>query len=70
MTSEFYSTIEVADGQYQGKWGGYKITFEYGNKEVTVDTEIGVRGMNVPCTFRVVDGKLVQESVRTLSYAK
>lgn len=60
---EFYIRILMPDGQYQGRWGGYVIQFEHDGKPVVVRTELGVRGINIPVTFQIVDGLLDNKSI-------
>lgn len=65
MNEPFQIPVKIPDGQYTGRWGGYEINFEHDGQPVNVRTKIGVRGINIPCTFRIVDGKLDDESVET-----
>lgn len=61
---KFYTPIKIPDGSYKGKWSGYEINFDYEGREVNVHTDIGVRGINIPCSFEIENGKLKQKSVK------
>lgn len=55
-----------ADGTYEGLQGGYVCTFKapYASApdghiwEFSVNTQTGVRGMNIPATVAVVNGEI------------
>lgn len=63
---KFYTPTTVPDGEYTGRWGGYEINFEHEGREVNVCTiERGVRGINIPCKFRIVNGRLDESTLET-----
>jgi hypothetical protein len=58
---EKYSPVKpwnLPSGDYPGLWGGYVVTFVIGKNHYRAATEIGVRGMNIPCVV-VVDKHIV-----------
>lgn len=61
--SVFLIPIDIPDGNYVGKWSGYTLKFEYDGVKVQTNTKEGVRGLNIPVTFDVVCGKMVQKSI-------
>lgn len=62
---KFYAPVEVPDGEYKGRWSGYVIQFEHEGQQVMARTKLGVRGINIPVTFRIVEGKLDNDSINT-----
>lgn len=66
MTDQFFTPIEVANGTYSGLWSGHDLTWEYDGKKVQVHTDRGVRGLNIPVTFDVVDNRVDEESIKTV----
>lgn len=46
----------IPDGQYPGFWGGYSVRFVADRLDVSASTEIGVRGLNIPCIVTVFAG--------------
>lgn len=49
---------EIPDGEYQGKWGGYTVTFKVDGKRHEAKTSIGVRCIDCPCTVVVRGGQI------------
>ena len=47
------------DGEYRGLWSGYNVRFKVADGRIYVgETSIGVRGIDIPCTVIVSDGKV------------
>lgn len=49
----------LPDGGYAGLISGYTVTFRTNGRVFEAQAEIGVRGLNVPCTVVVKDGSAV-----------
>lgn len=47
---------KIPEGDYPGSWSGYVVLAGIGNVVYELQTEDGVRGLNVPCTIKVRDG--------------
>lgn len=43
----------LPDGLYKGLWGGYKVRLTYKGDEYELETEDGVKGMNIPVAISV-----------------
>ncbi len=48
--------IHLPEGEHAGKWGGYVVNATIGGKSYVLHTNVGVRGMNVPCVVKVHGG--------------
>ena len=46
----------LPDGLYNGVWGGYVIEVKYKDKTFELETEEGVRGMDIKVVVEVKDG--------------
>ena len=55
--------VQIPDGSYSGLWSGHIIRFQVAAKSVEVETSTGVRGINIPVSFSVVGGKVVESSI-------
>jgi hypothetical protein len=53
-------------GRFLGTWSGHLLTFVKDGKRINFTTTFGVRGINVPVTFQIVNGVLDEDSIRTL----
>lgn len=61
----FLKAVDIPDGSYEGKWSGYQIKFQCNGEEIVAKTVIGIRGINVPVKFQVVNQHIVEESIET-----
>ena len=52
----FLTEAIIPDGEYTGGWSGYELEFEYDGKTVIQTTKRGVRGVNIPVSFRYKGG--------------
>ena len=50
-------TAHIPDGYYKGLWGSNVITMTYNKEEFELETEEGVRGMNIPVVVIVKEGE-------------
>lgn len=50
---EVVSKPEIPKGEYPGTWGGYIVLFRVGDKQYRGHTDVGVRGINIPCIVSV-----------------
>lgn len=66
MEARYREPVDVPDGVYVGRQSGYRLSWEFGGREVDVITSIGIRGMNVPTRFALKDGKVLQESIERI----
>ena len=57
----------LPNGDYEALWGGYEVETVINGKKHRIYTTTGVRGMNIPCIVRVLNGVV---SVWTLERAK
>ena len=57
MQTKSKNKVELIDGSYKGIWGGYIVVI-MGNG-YTFETEIGVKGINIPVTVEVKDGEAI-----------
>ena len=48
----------LPDGSYSGIWGGYQVDLTHQGEKYLLKTTDGVRGMNIPCTVLVANGKV------------
>lgn len=48
--------VNLPNGNYAGKWTGYIIKVTIAGKKCQLETEIGIRGIDEPCTVRVLYG--------------
>ena len=55
----------LPDGYYNGVWGGYSIDVNYKSKAYELETEDGVRGINVKVIVEVKDGIATFEEVNS-----
>ena len=55
----------LPDGYYNGVWGGYSIDVIYKSKAYELETEEGVRGINVKVIVEVKDGVATFEEVNS-----
>lgn len=46
----------LPDGVYKGIWGGHVIVVNYDNRTFELNTEIGVRGMNISVVVTITNG--------------
>jgi hypothetical protein len=53
----------LPDGNYTGTWGGYVIELNYEDKTYELNTEEGVRGMNIKVIINVRDGVATYHTV-------
>ena len=60
---EFFAPADIPDGEYEGTMSGHHLMCRYKGKDVFVETDLGVRGINVPHRFRIVDGRVDEESI-------
>ncbi len=51
-----YKKSALPDGSYSGLMSGYTVSFSVNGKMFEAQAEIGVRGLNIPCTVTVTDG--------------
>ncbi len=51
------------DGEYVGKWGGYKVVFQGSDGLYHGTTIDGVRGIEIPVIVTIKDGKATVEIV-------
>lgn len=65
-TIRYRMPVNVPDGTYDGKWGGYRLVWQVDGNEVDIQTKIGVRGINIPVRFSVIDGKVDQDSIKVI----
>ena len=49
---------ELYDGTYPGIQGGYIVTFKIGEHSYELETDIGVKGINIPCTVHIDKGDI------------
>lgn len=49
-------TVKLPDGNYSGLWSGYTIELRHSSGMYRLETEEGIRGINIPVTVSVVDG--------------
>lgn len=46
------------DGTYAGTWSGYEVAFSADGLRYKADTQVGIRGMDVPCEVTVINGEI------------
>lgn len=59
--------IEVPDGCYQGLFTGHTMVWKVNDRDVYQNTDLGVRGVNVPHKFFVKDGRIVEKTIIPVS---
>jgi len=63
----------INEGTFTGKWGGYQLEFNDGERDHNIRTGTGVRGIDIPVQFDVKNGSVVEESITVIKpdrYAK
>lgn len=53
--------VTLPDGRYKAIWTAYTARFSHDGKAYTVDTSVGVRGINCPCVVVVENGCVTVE---------
>ena len=43
----------IPNGTYTGVWGGYVVQFEHDGETYEAKTDVGVKGINIPCTINI-----------------
>lgn len=64
--NRYRSPANVRDGDYEGTWGGYRLVWQVDGKEVDIETKLGVRGFNIPVRFKVINGKVDEDSIERI----
>jgi hypothetical protein len=57
ITEKVPQIITLPDGLYTGSWGGYIIEVRFKNKVYELETEEGVRGMNINVVVEIKEGE-------------
>lgn len=65
-TIRYRIPVTIPDGSYEGKWGGHRLIWEFEGNEVDVETKLGIRGINIPVRFKIVNGKVDETTIKTL----
>ena len=60
-TVKIINNNSIPDGTYIGKYGGYILEIEANNEILSITTDYGIRGMNVPCNVFIVEGNIIVE---------
>lgn len=47
------------DGTFDGRWGGYSVTWNVNGIEWQATTEVGIRGLNIKCKVTVSSGAII-----------
>jgi len=55
---------ELPDGVYIGKWCGYQIEVEHEKETYFLNTEQGVKGINIGVAVEVINGEATFELLR------
>ena len=55
--------VDIPDGTYAGRHSGYVVKFEHEGREIRCHTKDGVRGINIPCTFRIKNNRIIESSI-------
>lgn len=63
ITEKLPQSATLPDGIYYGSWGGYVITVNYNNKTFELETEEGVRGIDVRVVVAVKDNVATFETL-------
>lgn len=50
---------ELPEGTYPGKMSAYTASFEINGEKYVCETNIGVRGLNIPCSVVVANEKII-----------
>lgn len=51
------------NGEYTGIWSGHTLRIDYFGGQLTKETKVGVRGVNIPVRLKVVNGRVAEESI-------
>lgn len=63
MGQVFLAPVTVEDGRYTGKWSGHNLKWEKDGTDIQCQTRIGVRGINVPVVFSIVNGSVAEDTI-------
>ena len=63
-----YETLP--DGTYVAKWSGHTLKVPYMETELTIQTVLGVRGLNIPVVFKFKRGRVIEDSIEELKNHK
>lgn len=55
--------VSVPDGQYTGTMSGHEIQFTHDGRDVYCETDLGVRGINVPVTFQMAGNRVIEATI-------
>ena len=58
-----YDILTIANGTYEGIWGGYEIKFNYNRNPATIQTKLGIRGFNIPVRFKVTNNQVEEKDI-------
>ena len=65
ITEKVPKVTTIPDGLYIGKWGGYVIEVKSKDKAFELQTEEGVRGIDINVVVTVKDGVATFETVNS-----
>ena len=54
----------IPRGEYRGTWTAYAARVKIGDVTYEVQTDLGVRGIDVPCVVRVLSGEILVEAAK------
>lgn len=66
MSHKYLRPINVPDGRYKGLWSGHIIEFKLNDERIEVETDLGVRGLNIPVSFESKNNKIIESSITIL----
>lgn len=49
---------KLPNGSYSGVWGGYVVEFYIDGEKFEASTDVGVRGINIPCVVSINNGEI------------
>ena len=64
ITEKLPQPAQLPDGLYNGIWGGYVIELTHNGKKYELNTEEGVRGINIKVVVEIKDGVATFETVQ------
>jgi adenine specific DNA methylase Mod len=54
----------LKDGEYAGAWSGYNVKVRLSKTLIyNLETDVGVRGLNIPCKVTIKDGKATVDTL-------
>jgi len=58
----YHKASPIPVGIYYGLWSGYEVKFSYNGEDYFFQTDLGVRGINIPCKITLEDTRILVDT--------